>query len=274
MPNTPVRNAALVSDRWVLAASNCNYAVEPDGTFTEACGDERVTGQESLESIGELGYAGLDFGNRLGMFDPQSPAPADTPVWTAVAPAPAFYIYSWYAAPAGPNDSVLVVGRRERDDNGDLEALMVQYTAAGNVADTNTFGAVSQFSEIATGANGTPLVYSFLNFGEPGYPGGGLTQFNAALGVAWSLPLSNPGQVQIAVDSTGAPIVLLEDGNGNGAYELRKLDRTDGSTVWSVGLPNANNDTRIAVAPDDYIWVTSAGYGAMGPQLWVGRVSP
>lgn len=84
--------------------------------------------------------------------------------------------------------------------------------------------------------------------------------------------MPNPGQVQLAVDSSGAPIVLLEDGNG--AYELRKLDRTDGSTFWSVGLPNADNDTRIAVGPDDYVWVTAAGYGAMGGQLWVGRVSP
>ncbi len=274
LPDTPARNATIVGDRWVLSASNCNYAVESDGTFTEACGDQRITGQASLESVGKLGYVGLDYGNLLGFFGPGSPADDDAPVWTAEPPAPAFYVYTWYGVAAGPNDSVLVAGRREREDNGDLEALMVQYTAAGNVADTNTFGAVSQFTEIATGPDGTPLVYSFLNFGEPGYPGGVLTQFNAALGVSWSQPLTNPGQVQLAVDSTGAPIVLLEDGNGNGAYELRKLDRTDGSTVWSVGLPNADNDTQIAVGPDDYIWVTAGGYGPMGGQLWVGRVSP
>jgi len=274
MPDTPVRNATIVGDRWVLSASSCNYAVASDGTFAEACGGERITGQASLESVGKLGYAALDYGNQLGLFDPASPTADDTPTWTAQPPAPAFYVYSWYAVAAGPNDSVLVAGRREREDNGDLEALMVQYTAAGNVVDTNTFAAVSRFTEIATGPGGTPLVYSSIDFGDPGYPGGVLTQFNAALDVAWNQPVTDPGQVQLAVDSTGAPIVLLEDGNGNGAYELRKLDRTDGSTLWSVGLPNANNDTRIAVGPDDYIWVSSAGYGPMGGQLWVGRVSP
>lgn len=274
LAETPVRNATILGDRWVLSASSCNYAVEADGTFTEACGDQRITGTIALESLGKPGYLGLDFGGQLGVFGPGSPAADDAPAWTAQPPVPGFYIYTWYGAAAGPNDSVLVVGRREQESNGDLQALMVQYTAAGTAADTNTYAAVSQFTEIATGPSGTPLVYSFLNFDEPGYPGGVLTQFNAAFGVAWSLQLTNPGQVQLAVDSTGAPIVLLEDGNGNGAYELRKLDRTDGSTVWSVGLPNADNDSRIAVGPDDYVWVTSGGYGAMGGQLWVGRVSP
>lgn len=174
---------------------------------------------------------------------------------------------------AGPNDSVLVVGRRVQD-NGDSEALMVQYTSAGNVANTNTYAAVSEFNDIATDANGVPLLLSFISFGEPGYPGATLTQLNAAFGVSWNLQLPDPGQVKLAYDSTGAPLVLLEDGNGNGAFELRKLDRTDGSTVWSVGLPNANSNTRIAVGPDDYIWVTAAGYGPTGGQLWVGRVSP
>lgn len=274
MPDTPAENATLVGDRWVLSASNCNYAIESDGSFTEACSNQRITGQASLDSVGKLGYIGLDYGDQLALFGPGSPTADDAPVWTAEPPAPGFYIYNWYGAAAGPNDSVLVVGRREQENTGDLEALMVQYTAAGNVADTNTYAAISQFSEIATGADGTPLVYSFINFGEPGYPGGVLTQFNEAFGVAWTQQLPTPGQVQLAVDSTGAPIVLLEDGNGNGAYELRKLDRTDGSTVWSVGLPNADNSTRIAVAPDDYIWVTAGGYGPMGGQLWVGRVSP
>jgi len=101
-----------------------------------------------------------------------------------------------------------------------------------------------------------------------------MTLLNAAFGEVWTLPLTNPGNPDIAMDSTGAPIIVLEDGNNNGAYELRKLDPVDGSTVWSVGLPNATYYSRISVAPDDYIWVTSAGYGPMGGQLAVTRVTP
>ena len=273
LPDTPTRQAAMMGDKWVLGAGNCNYGVV-DGMLTEACGTERITGQSALGRVGMLGYFALDYGGPLALFPPESPSMGDAPLWEAMPPTPGFYEYTWNSAAAGPNDSILVIGQRYQPGNGDRVALLAQFTGAGNLVDTNTYAAVEDFTSIATGPDGTPLLYSRIPYGEPGYPGGFLTQLNAAFGVVWTIQLPNPGDVQIAVDSSGAPLILLEDGNGNGAYELRKLDRDNGDALWSVGLPQAGNDTRISVGPDDYTWVTAGGYGPMGAQLWVGRVTP
>lgn len=272
LPQTPINETTMVGDKWVMSASGCNYAIE-DGMFTEACGDNRLSGRSSLETIGAPGFLALDY-NRLGMYGPMAPNMGDAPLWEVTPPEPGFYEYFWYRAAPGPNDSILVVGQRQQESNGAEVGLLLQYTAAGNEADTNTYAAVTEFNEIATGPDGAPLLYTRIGFGDPGYPGGILTQMNVALGVSWSLQLPDPGNIRLAIDSTGAPLVLLEDGNGNGAYELRKLDPSDGSTVWSAAMPEAGYESRIAIAPDDYIWVSAAGYGPQGGQLWVGRVSP
>jgi hypothetical protein len=272
LPETPINETTMVGDKWVMSASGCNYAIE-DGTLTEACGDNRLTGRSSLASIGDPGFLALDFGNRLGLYGPMAPNMGDAPLWEVEPQKSGFFEFDWYRAAPGPSDSVLVAGRRE-DNNGTEVGLLLQYTAAGNEADSNTYAAVPSFNEIATGPDGAPLLYTRFPFGDPGYPNGILTQMNVAFGVSWTLQLPNPGNIRMAIDSTGAPVLLLEDGNGNGAYELRKLDPADGSTVWSVGLPEAGYDSRLSIAPDDYIWVTAGGYGNEGGQLWVGRVSP
>lgn len=273
LPQTPISETTMVGDKWVMSASGCNYAIE-DGMFIEACGDGRLSGRSSLASVGDPGFLALDYGNRLGLYGPMSPSVGDTPVWEATTPEPGFYEYDWYRAAPGPAGSILVVGQRRQPTSMAEVGLLVQYTAAGNEADSNTYAAVEQFDDIATGPDGAPLVYSRIGYGEPGYPGGILTQMDASFDVVWNLQLSDPGDIRFAIDGSGAPVVLAQDSLGKGIYQLRKLDPADGSMVWSVDVPQVSYDARIAVAPDDYIWISAGGYGPEGGQLWVGRVSP
>lgn len=265
LAGTPMREAAMLGDKWVLSASDCNYAIV-DGAFSEVCATDRSTGYVALETLGAPGYVALDY-DHVAVFGPMSPMAGDMPVWEATKPPDGTFQYEWDDAARGPNDSVLIVGQRFQPTNGTSLGMLLQYTAAGNLVDTNTYASSPRFNEIATSPAGGAFLYS-------GYPTYSITLLNAAFGEVWTLPLTNPGNPDIAMDSTGAPIILMEDGNNNGAYELRKLDPADGSVVWSVGLPNASYYSRISVAPDDYIWVTSAGYGGMGGQLAVTRVTP
>lgn len=270
LPQTPIHETTMVGDKWVMSATGCNYAIE-DGVFTEVCGENRLSGRSSLATVGDPGFLALDY-NRLGMYGPMAPNMDDAPLWEVIPPESDFYTFVWNRAAPGPNNSLLVVGQRQ-NDNGAGVGLLSQYTSGGNEADTSTYAEFTEFNDIATGPDGAPLLYTQIDFGEPGYPGGILTQMDVAFGVSWSIMLPEPGIIRLAVDSTGAPVVLL-DGNGEGAYELRKLDPSDGSTVWSVAMPEGGYGSQISIAPDDYIWVTAAGYGPEGGQLWVGRVSP
>ena len=267
LPSTPLRAATMVGDRWILGTSGCNYVIGPDGDYSEICQEGRVTGYYGLDGIDDERYIALGY-QEVVLYGADSPALDDAPLWSQVLPEPGFYQYTWRSMVEGPNGSVIVGGSRLNTNDSTSVGYFTQFTSAGNVADTNTYAGIDDINAMAAGPDGSLLLYT------ASYPDAVVTKLNPAFGVDWSLPLTGPGNLQMAFDSAGDVLLLHEDGNGNGSYELRKLDPDDASERWSLPMPNLTYHTRISVAPDDYIWVASVGYGGEGGQLWVGRVSP
>ncbi|MBL4688703.1 MAG: hypothetical protein JKY37_29210 [Nannocystaceae bacterium] len=272
LPSTPMRTAAMVGDRWLLNAGSCNYTLDPQGDFAEVCETGRVTGSLRLEGVGDS-YLALDF-NVVAMYTAPSPLVGDAPVWTQTVPDPGFYTYQWRSMVAGANDSALVGGSRLNTNDNSRVGYLTQFTAAGNVADTNTYTSVESIDGMAASADGSLLLFWDAPFGHPLYPNGRLVKLNAAFGQEWSIDLVDPRDTRIAFDAAGDIIVVHEDGNGNGSFSVRKLRGDDGTERWSTPLPEVDDDPKIGIAEDDYIWVAAAGCGANGGEFWVGRFAP
>lgn len=274
LPETPVQQAVMVGDTWLMSSNSCNYSINLSGEFTEVCDESRTVGNLGLAWTEGMSYGAINYNRDFAYYGSSSPALGDMPLWTANAPEPGFYNYTWNTLARGPDETLLIGGERVQDNNGNSIGYFVQFTATGTQIDTNNYQTINSIDSMAVGPDGAPLLYSRIPFGAPGFPGGHLTKLNPAFGEEWTITLPNPGNVQIAVDNAGIPLVLLEDGNGNESYELRKLDIASGAELWAVPLPDVDFNGRLSVDEHDYAWVTAASFGAEGSQLWVGRVSP
>ena len=116
LPETRFGSVAMLGEDVLLATSNCNYVVAPDGGYTEVCmPSDRLAGQDGLIAVGAGTYQMLHYSSAagdsvVGMFGVGSPSITDTPAWTQAPPDNTTYDYTLYAMAPGPSDSIFVVG--------------------------------------------------------------------------------------------------------------------------------------------------------------------
>lgn len=259
LPATPVREATIAGDTWVLGASGCSYAISPMGELTEAC-DPRITGYSALDGRSDGSYIALDY-TGLGQYPSGSPVDGDVADWSALPPNNASYNYYFQSAALGPSGSSIVVGYYSYIPNGTSNGYLARYTGAGNEAGSNTF-AQQYLEEVAVGGGDNVVVTA-------GYPDYRLMHLGDDFYEDWGYSPPAASSIVVDIDSTGAVVFAYRD---SATFEgvLRKWS-PDGSTeYWSIAAEAAGFGSQLAIAPDDSIWITTGTGGGYG----VVRVSP
>ena len=260
LPQTPVREATLAGDNWLLASYGCTYAVTPMGELTEAC-DPRIAGGAGLAARDDGSYVALDY-EVFASYPAGSPSDGDVADWQVPAPDNAVFDYSYYAAAIGPSDSAIVVGSRRQLANNAYLGYLVRHTAAGNEVGSLTYAGVEQLERVAVGSGGDVAVSS-------GYPTYRVMRLAADFSEDWGLDVPSSSDVLIGVDSTGAVVMGYVDAVTNGSV-LRKWTANGATELWSIEVESAGYGARLAIAPDDSIWIASASGNGFG----VARISP
>jgi len=260
LPATPVREATIAGDTWVLGASGCSYAISPMGDLTEACGP-RVTGDSGLDGRDDGSYVALDYAG-IAQYPSGSPADGDAADWFVPPPNNATYDYYFNSAALGPSGSSIVVGSRTYIPNGTSTGYLARYTGAGNAAGSNSFAQVQYLAGIAVGGDDSIVVTA-------SYPDYRLMHLGADFNEDWGYSAPAASNILADVDSTGAVVFAYRD-NATFAGVLRKWSPDGAQEYWSIEAEAAGFGSQLAIAPDDSIWITAgtgAGYGVV-------RVSP
>lgn len=260
LPDTPVREATLSGDDWVLGASNCSYALTPMGDYTEVCADDRIAGRDGMAARDDGSFVTLEY-RSIASWPLGSPMNADTPDWSIVNAGDQFWEYYFSGVAIGASDSALVVGQRRFISNNTYSSYFARYTAAGNLVDSNSFGAVTSLAAIAVGGDGSIAVAS-------GYPVYRVMKLDDNFDEEWTFDVSAGSDVLLDVDSVGAVVAAYYD-DALAAGVIRKWS-AEGAELWSVSGQVSTYNARLAIAPDDHIWVSAPLSGALA----VVRVSP
>ncbi|MBL8949041.1 MAG: hypothetical protein JNK45_38075, partial [Myxococcales bacterium] len=249
LPETPLRAATLAGENWLLASYGCTYGISPMGELNEVCDAGRISGQYSLDSRDDGSYIALNY-DLLGSYPATSPMVGDTPDWQIPATADAVFDYDFYAARVGASDSTIVVGTRRYVPDGTQVGYLARYTAAGNLAGDTTFSNVQYLSTIAVGSDGTVAVAS-------GYPAYRVMALANDSNEAWGLDVTSNSDVLLGVDSVGSVVMGYVDAV-SGTSVLRKWTSDGQTELWNIEVAATNYATRLAIAPDDSIWLTTA----------------
>ncbi len=262
LPVTPLRSATLAGDLWVLGASyDCTYALSPEGDLTEACDPGRVAGSAGLAARDDGSYIALDY-DRLGSYPTGSPMAGDAPLWEVLPPPDGFYTYDFVDAALGSSGATIIVGDRRAPPTGDAAGYLARYTAAGNSAGDSTYPSVERLTRVAAGPDGSLAVAS-------GYPDYVLLHLDDSFNEDWSQALPTESDVEIAIDSTGAVVVAYRElTTGNGV--MRKWTADGATELWNIEAPMIGYGTRMAIGPDDSIWIATATFGTFG----LSKISP
>ncbi len=249
LPETPVREATVAGDLWVLGANGCNYVVDAAGVLTEVC-EARTAGTEALEADESGNYAALDY-DVLALYPAGSPTAGDSPTWVNMPQDNGSYDYSFAGATFGAAGSVAVVGSRRLISNSTNVGFVARYTAAGNLAGNYTFPDVQYFEDAVHAPDGTVLAIS-------NYPSYSVTKLDANYAAEWSLPTGSDLDLAAGIDSTGALVLLYRDAS---TTEYRMLKRaSDGATLWDQSVTGLGYEYRMGIAPDDSIWIADVVY--------------
>jgi hypothetical protein len=256
IPQTPLRAATMAGDNWILASYGCTYAISAMGELTEVCEEGRIAGEAGLDARDDGSYIALGY-DVLGSYPTGSPMIGDSPDWQINAAGDAFFDFDFWAATIGAADSTYVVGTRRYVPDGTSLGYLARYTAAGNLAGDTTFNNVENLAAVAVGSDGTVAVAS----GYPVYRVMGLANDSST---AWSLDISTNNNILLGVDSTGAVVMAYIDAVSSSGV-LRKWTADGATELWSIEIDSAGYNSRMAIASDDSIWLTTAtnaGFGA------------
>lgn len=261
LPSTPVRAAAVSGDLWVLAASDCNYSLDPMGEYTEVCADGRNAGRDGLAARDDGSYVAISY-RSLASYPLGSPMVGDTPDWAVVDAGDQFWEYYFYDVAIGASDSALIVGQRRFLSNNTYSSYFARYTAAGNLVDSSSFAEVTSLQAIAVGSDGSVTVAS-------GYPSYRIIKLDSSFDEAWHFDVPASDDILLGVDSTGATVAAYYDG-AQSMDVLRKWDEA-GADLWNLaGQVGGSSNGRLSIAPDDHIWIAAPLFNALA----VVKVSP
>jgi hypothetical protein len=263
LPGTPVREATTVGDDWVLAASNCNYVISATGELTEIC-EERTTGYQGIEGADDGSYVAL-YNNALALYPAGSPMAGDSPTWLVNATNDANYAYYFYATTFGASGSVAVAGSYTYVPNGTSYGYVARYTAAGNLAADYTNSEITAFEGIVHAPDGTVLALG-------GYPTYNAVRLDATYSNGTPIVTGADSNLAAAFDSTSALVMLYHEADDQ-SYHLTKR-ASDGTALWNQVITSVNYSFRLAVDPNDGIWVADAAYADDGTHLVVQKFAP
>jgi hypothetical protein len=248
LPETPVREAAMVGDDWVLASYGCNYVIASDGGLTEVC-EPRVPGSQAIEGNDDGEYLALEY-SQVAVYPDGSPMLGDAPSWAQAPPNNGSFTYNFYDATFGESGSVIVAGSRQTVGTSTYVAFVGRYTAAGNPIDTYTYGPAQQFNSIVAAPDGTVL-------GISEYPDYRYIRLDENFDEVYAIGVSTTGEMHAAFDSTGAIVAAYYD-NLTKTYLLRKFTPDGQTELWNTPLANVGYEVRLAIDPADAIWIASS----------------
>jgi hypothetical protein len=260
LPDTPVYEGTMAGDNWVITAYNCTYSISPMGELTEAC-MERFNGHSALQGREDGSYIALDY-DGLAQYPAGSPQDGDATDWLAVPPDNGSYDYTFSNATLGASDSTIVVGYRRLISNSTYVGYVAQFSAAGNPVDSATFPSVQYLYEVATGSEGGIAVTS-------AYPDYRLMHLDDNFNEDWGYAVPTTGDILVDIDSTGAVVFAYTD-QATSTGVLRKWSADGLTEHWSIEAAVSGYASRMAIAPDDSIWIATATGGGYG----VIRVAP
>lgn len=265
LPNTPLRDAMLIEDDWILAASGCNYRISDMGELTEIC-ETRNTGQSGLDAADDGTYVAVDY-DVASLFPSGSPMLGDAPTWSVNPPDNASYDYYFTGAARGASDSVIIIGSRRYIPNGTYSAYVARYTAVGNTAGSYTFAGVERFDRLAVDpSNGSML-------GVTDYPVYTVYRLDTGFNQAWQYSVGADSTVQAAIDSTGAVVLQFHEA-ASGNNLVRKLTPDGNVALWTTQLDNIGYGPRMAIDQNDGIWIASTPYAGGNTHFSVTKVAP
>lgn len=260
LPDTPVREATLAGDLWVLGASSCTYSISSAGEYTEVCSDDRIAGRDGLAARDDGSYVALEY-RSIASWPAGSPMGGDAPDWSVVNAGDQFWEYFFYDVAIGESDAALLVGQRRFISNNTYSPYFARYTAAGNLVDSTSFGEITALSSVAVGGDGSVVVAS-------SYPTYRVMKLDDGFDEEWRFDLPSNDDVLLDVDSVGAVVAAYYDTNAS-AGVIRKWD-SDGNELWNLSGQISTNNARMAIAPDDNIWIAAP----IAVALAVVKVSP
>ncbi|MFO0634924.1 MAG: hypothetical protein U0168_18930 [Nannocystaceae bacterium] len=268
LPTTPVREATLRGDDWLLSASGCNYIISPDGDLTAICEDGRLSGYYGIAAAADDGtYATLDY-EALSLFPATSPTPGDAPTWTATPPDNASFDFAYYSLERGINDSVVTSGTRRTIADNTYTAHVARFTEAGNLAGTYTYPGIEAFYDIAASPVDGTIVAT------DSYPNYRVIRLDMAFDVAWVNTPGSDSEIALAIDSTGSVVMAFHD-SATQESVLRKMTPDGTLALWSV---SAQGDLgyvkRLGIDAQDAIWVAAVPYLGDGNHLTVAKFAP
>ena len=264
LPGTPVREATLLGDDWLLASSGCNYLIDDTGSMSEVC-EDRIQGVNGIDAIDDSSYVASDYDGLAG-FGAGSPSVGDSPTWNVAPPDNASYDYGFYRSNLGPASSSYVVGFRRLISNSTYSGYVAQYTAGGNLADSRVDGTYQSFTGVVySEADDTVLVWNE-------YPDYTLVKYNSSLNDVWSIPVPTNNEIDVAVDSTGDIVLLFRDDTAMSTI-LTKRSPDAATERWATPLDPASYTFRVGIADDDYIYVAGVDYSG-GAMFYVRKVAP
>lgn len=267
LPITPVREATLRGDDWLLAASGCNYIVSPMGELTEICEDGRLTGDASIDASDDGTYATLGY-ESLALFPATSPTPGDAPTWSVAPPDNASFDFSYYVMRRGINDSVVAAGTRRTVADNTYTAHIARFTEAGNLAGTYTYPGIETFYDLAASpVDGTMVA-------TDSYPNFRVIRFDMAFDVAWVNTPGSDSDIALAIDSTGSVVMAFHD-TATQQSVLRKMTPDGTLALWSATAQGDLGYVKgLAIDAQDAIWVAAVPYLGDGYHLTVAKFAP
>jgi hypothetical protein len=262
LPETPAREGVLIGDEWLLATYQCNYRIDPGGTLAEVCGGGRTVGNGALAAASDGSYVALDY-EVVALYPVGSPMADDAPTWSVMTADNASYDYSFSDVTFGASGSVIIAGGRTTIGTPTSVGWLARYTAAGNLVDDYSIAGATGFSGVVPASDGSVLAIG-------SYPNYGVFRLDDQFDEAWSLPLGIESQLEAAIDSTDAVVVVYYD-NGLAQPVVRKIAADGQSEMWNLPLPSLGYRFRIAIDADDAIWIATITSPAT---LSVMKISP
>ena len=264
LPQTPVRQATTIGDDWLLSAYGCNYLVSATGELTEICADGRLVGDQSLEAADDGSYVALNY-DAVGLFPSGSPMAGDSPTWTAAPQDNAYYDYTFVASTFGASGSVAVAGYVRDIGANDYYGYVARYTSAGNLVSDYWINTLDYVDDVVHAPDGTVALVN-------AYPSYSVIKLDASYSEEWTVATGANSNIAAAFDSTGALVLLFQDA---ASMQPRFLKRApDGATLWDQTITGVNYSFRMAIDPDDAIWVVDASCCGPGSGLIVQKFAP
>jgi cysteine-rich repeat protein len=251
-PSFPYR-ATMRGDDWLLSSWSCDYSISEDGTLTEVCEEDRITGSQALRAWDDQYYLTMRNGV-VARWDAGSPSAGDSPLWEVTVPAEtANTRYTISHATLGDLGTVVASGQYRWGSSSPWTYYghLRRWTAGGNLQTTRNYSEMTNFHQIEASPDGGFVIRGSGNDRN-------LMKVDASLNHVWSKGGEELGEsvtcpwgpARIAVDSVGDIIADCESSWPQRV--LLKLD-PDGNERWGIELEAESNFGRILIDENDWI---------------------